>query len=48
MQFDFTDLQVDVSGIVRKAPSGYGFSEIVIRPTLKVACPEDRERALDL
>ena len=46
--FDFTDLQVEASGTVRKAQSGYGFSEIVICPTLKIACSEERERALDL
>ncbi len=46
-QFDFTDLQVEASGTVRKAQSGYG-CEIVIRPTLKIACSEERERALDL
>lgn len=47
-QFDFTDLQVEASGTVRKAQSGYGFSEIVIHPTLKIACSEGRERALEL
>jgi organic hydroperoxide reductase OsmC/OhrA len=48
-QFDFTDLQVEASGTVRKAAEfGYGFSEIVIHPTLKIACSEERERALDL
>jgi len=47
-QFDFTDLQVEAAGAVRKAQTGYGFSEIVIRPTLKIACSEERERALDL
>jgi len=47
-QFDFTDLQVEASGTVRKSQLGYGFSEIVIQPTLKIACSEERERALDL
>lgn len=47
-QFDFTDLQVEAIGTVRKAQSGYGFSEIVIQPTLKIACSKDRERALNL
>jgi len=47
-QFDFKDLQVEASGTVRKAQSGFGFSEIVICPTLKIACSEERERALDL
>jgi organic hydroperoxide reductase OsmC/OhrA len=47
-RFDFKDLSVEASGTVRKAQSGYGFSEIAIKPTLKIACPEERERALDL
>jgi organic hydroperoxide reductase OsmC/OhrA len=47
-QFDFTDLQVEASGKIRKSQFGYGFSEIVIHPTLKIACSEERERALDL
>jgi organic hydroperoxide reductase OsmC/OhrA len=46
-RFDFTDLQVEASGTIRKAQSGYGFTEIVIQPTLKIACAEQRERALD-
>ena len=47
-QFDFTDLQVEASGKICKSQFGYGFSEIVIRPTLKIACSEEQERALDL
>ncbi len=47
-QFDFTDLQVEASGTIRKSQFGYVFSEIVIYPTLKIACSEERERALDL
>jgi organic hydroperoxide reductase OsmC/OhrA len=47
-QFDFADLQVEACGTVRKAQSGYGFTEIVICPTLKIAHSEERERALDL
>ncbi len=31
-----------------KAQPGHGFSEIVIHPTFKIACSEERERALDL
>jgi organic hydroperoxide reductase OsmC/OhrA len=48
VQFDFTDLQVEASGTVRKAASGYSFSEIVLRPTMKIAELSERERALDL
>ena len=47
-QFDFTDLQVEASGKIRKSQFGYVFSEIVIQPTLNIACSEERERALDL
>ena len=44
-----SDLQVEASGTVRKAAEfGYGFSEIVIRPNLKIASSKERERALDL
>ena len=47
-QFNFTDLQVEASGTIRKADSGYTFSQIVLRPNLKIASAEERERALDL
>jgi len=47
-QFNFTDLQVEASGTIRKAESGYSFSQIVLRPNLKIASPEEKERALDL
>lgn len=47
-QFEFTDLQVEATGTIRKIDSGYAFSEIVIRPTLKISSAEERERALEL
>jgi peroxiredoxin-like protein len=47
-QFDFTDLQVEASGSIRKAESGYTFSHILLRPNLKIASAEERERAIDL
>jgi len=47
-QFDFTDLQVEASGTIRKGDSGYSFSEIVVRPQLKIATSEERDRALVL
>src|SRR2546423_11124981 len=34
-KLDFADLQVEASGIVRKAESGYRFAEIVVRPSVK-------------
>ena len=43
-QFDYTDLEVEASATLRKMESGYNFSEIVIRPTLKIA--DDAQRAL--
>jgi peroxiredoxin-like protein len=46
--FNFTDLQVEASGTIRKAESGYSFSEIVLRPNLRIGAPEERDRALDL
>ncbi|HUO26209.1 MAG TPA: OsmC family protein [Candidatus Aquilonibacter sp.] len=47
-KFDFTDLQVEAMGTVRRIDSGYSFSEIVVRPNLKISYLEDRNRALDL
>jgi peroxiredoxin-like protein len=43
--FHFTDLEVEVQGCVNKSEPGYMFSEIVIRPTVKIATDEDRIRA---
>ena len=47
-KFEYTDLQVEVEGVVSKAESGYSFSEIVIRPTLTIRHEEHRDRALRL
>jgi len=47
-RFNFTDLQVEASGTVRKASSGYEFTQIVLRPNLMIASVEERDRALDL
>lgn len=47
-QFNFTDLQVEASGAIRKGDSGYSFTEIVLRPILKIGSTEERDRALDL
>jgi peroxiredoxin-like protein len=44
-RFHFTDLEVEVRGCVSKSESGYMFSEIVIRPTVKISADEDRPRA---
>ena len=47
-QFNFTDLQVEASGSIRKAESGYNFSQIIVRPNLKIGSVEERDRALEL
>lgn len=47
-EFNFTDLQVEASGTIRKAESGYSFSQIVLRPTLKISSGDEHDRALDL
>ena len=47
-QADFTDLEVEASAQLRKMPSGYSFTEITVRPRLKIAEIGERERALDL
>ena len=47
-KFEYTDLQVEVEGTVRKAESGYAFSEIILRPTLTIHDEERRDRALTL
>ena len=46
--FEYVDLQVEVDGTVSKLNSGYGFSEIVIRPNLTITGEENRERAISL
>ena len=47
-KIDFTDLQVEASGTVRKTEPGWSFTQIVVRPNLKITSAEERERALDL
>jgi peroxiredoxin-like protein len=48
VQFNFTDLQVEASGTVRKTEPGWSFTQIVVRPNLKITSAEERERALEL
>lgn len=43
--FHFTDLEVEVQGCVNKSESGYMFSDIVIRPTVKTSSHEDHMHA---
>ncbi len=47
-QFNFTDLQVEASGTVRKTEAGWSFTQIVVRPNLKITSADERERALEL
>lgn len=43
--FDYTDLEVEAEGTIRKAESGYAFQQIVIRPTLTITSAEEQHRA---
>jgi peroxiredoxin-like protein len=47
-KFEYTDLEVEVEGIVGKLSSGYGFQQIVIRPKLTIANEESQRHALDV
>ncbi len=47
-KFDYTDLQVQADGDIRKADSGYNFTEITIRANLTIAEPEEQARAIKL
>jgi organic hydroperoxide reductase OsmC/OhrA len=44
-KFDYTDLEVEARGVVRKAESGYEFCGIVIHPKLTIAREEDQPAA---
>lgn len=44
-KLDYTDLEVEATGCVRKVSSGYAFEEITIRPTLTIADHQERSRA---
>lgn len=44
-KFEYTDLEVEVEGTVRKAESGYEFAGILIRPTLTISDLDERPRA---
>jgi organic hydroperoxide reductase OsmC/OhrA len=47
-KFKYIDLQVEAVGTVNKMETGYGFSEIVIRPNLTIIEEESRERGIVL
>jgi hypothetical protein len=42
-QWEYTDLQVEATGTVDKADSGYSFSQIILRPHLKITGERARE-----
>lgn len=44
-KFEYTDLEVEVEGMIRRAQSGYEFAEIVIRPTLTISNLAEQPRA---
>jgi organic hydroperoxide reductase OsmC/OhrA len=43
-KFSFVSLEVDAKGSLEKGPEGWRFTEVKLRPSLKVAREEDRER----
>jgi peroxiredoxin-like protein len=45
-KLEYSDLDVDVEGIICKAKSGYAFSEIKIQPNLTICSEQERTRAL--
>lgn len=47
-KWDYTDLQVEATGIVDKVDSGYSFTRVVLRPHLRIFAEPDRTRAFDL
>jgi organic hydroperoxide reductase OsmC/OhrA len=47
-RWEYVDLQVEATGKVDKADSGYSFSHVILRPHLKVLAEPDCERGLHL
>lgn len=47
-KFQYRDLEVEGEGTVRKTTSGFCFSEIVIKPHLKIASEESQQLAVSL
>ena len=47
-KFEYTDLEVEARGVVRKAESGYKFDAIVISPTLTISSNEEQPRVCRL
>ena len=47
-KFEYTDLQIEVEGDMRRAEAGYEFREILIRVSLTISQEEERARAVKL
>jgi peroxiredoxin-like protein len=47
-KFEYTDLQVEVEGVIGKAETGYSFTQVFIRANLTVSQEADQERAVKL
>lgn len=47
-RFEFLSLDLEAEGILRKEEGGWRFSAVNLRPRVKIAREEDRERALRL
>ncbi|MGC2333672.1 MAG: OsmC family protein [Candidatus Acidiferrales bacterium] len=44
-KFGFISLEVDAEGVLEEGPEGWRFTEVRLRPALKIAREEERERA---
>lgn len=47
-KFEYTDLEVEAEGVIRKAETGYSFGEVVIRSNLTIPREVEQERAIKL
>jgi peroxiredoxin-like protein len=47
-KFEYTDLQVEVEGDIRKGDVGYNFSEVLIRANLMISQEDEQARAIKL
>ncbi len=48
VKFEYTDLAVEAEGTVGKAKTGYCFSQIAIRPSLRIRDEKQRNEAINL
>jgi len=47
-KLEYTDLQVEVEAMIRRAETGYAFSEVLVRANLMLPQPEEEARAVRL